>query len=243
MDTERRHREAAISHLIDERYTAAGDRYSRAGWALLGTEAVDPFESAERTEVGTALARLTTAVLCYRVDDAGSRATTRSLACEALAADLRRTAFTGVQRAVAWEFIGDSRVAAGREVRDAYDSAGEIYEAEAVEDPLAWATTPLFEAANETIQHASRHHGDIRWDDLHGPDPDDPAYLATRARVKAARFPEVVARLVADGRLHVPRGTTEHNSDDWTCPACGQREVNWVGGETVCLACSTRLER
>lgn len=243
MDLERRHRETAISRLVDEQYVTAGDRYSRAGWAVLGAETNSPFAQDERSEVGTALARLTTAALCYRVGGATDRATARSLAGEALTRDLRRTTFSGIQRAVAWEFIGDFRVVAGRDVSDAYERAREVYETEPADDPLSHATTPLFESANEAIIHASRHHGDLRWDDLHGPDPDGPEYLTARPKLKAVRFPEVIDRLLADGRLHVPRGTTEHNSDQWVCPACGQREVNWIGGVTVCLECSTRLER
>lgn len=82
----------------------------------------------------------------------------------------------------------------------------------------------------------------IAWEDLHGPDPSDPGrFLAHRARYKRQRFPELVERVVADGHLAAPRGTTEYGNATYRCPACAATDVNWVAGQTLCLRCSTPM--
>lgn len=68
-------------------------------------------------------------------------------------------------------------------------------------------------------------------------------YLTHRPRFRKRRMPAVLRAVGEAGRLHPPRGTTEHSSDDWVCPACDTNEVNWIGDEVVCLDCSARMER
>jgi hypothetical protein len=113
---------------------------------------------------------------------------------------------------------------------------------------MSWATRPLFEAAALPIKQVARGPADgeiaVGWDDLHGPDPNDPgAYLAHRARYKARRFPELAATVLREGYLAAPRGTTEYGNDVFTCPECGSNDVNWTGESTLCMRCSAPMER
>jgi hypothetical protein len=245
------HRDAAIGALADREYERAGDRYARAAWAdLAGGDADrDPFEPGRRGTVGVGLGYLTAGTVAYRVAGRDRRAKRRAVEGVAIARDLRDAVFEEpVQRACLTEFVGDLRAAAGLDAAEAYESAAAAYEAAAPEDPVGWATTLLFEAANRTVQQVARGLADgeiaVPWDDLHGPDPGDGgAYLAARARYKARRFPGLVERAVDAGHLAAPRGTTEYGNERYRCPACDARDVNWVGADTLCLRCSTRLDR
>jgi hypothetical protein len=116
-----------------------------------------------------------------------------------------------------------------------------------VDDPQYWGTTPLFEAAAAPIKQVARGpaNGEIavKWEDLHGPDPSEPgAFLAHRARYKRQRFPSLVERVVDDGLLAAPRGTTEYSTDHHRCPHCDSTDVNWVADSTLCLRCSRPTE-
>jgi len=244
------HRDAAVGALADRAYERAGDCYTRAAWAdLAGGEADrDPFEPERRGTVGVGLGYLAVGTVAYRVAGRDRRAKRRAVEGVAVARDLRDAVFEApVQRACLAEFVGDLRAAAGLDAAEAYESAAEAYEAAAPEDPVDWATTPLFEAANRTVQQVARGLADgeiaVPWDDLHGPDPGDGgAHLAHRARYKARRFPGLVERAVDADHLAAPRGTTEYGNERYRCPACDSRDVNWVGADTLCLRCSTRLD-
>lgn len=240
------HRDAAVTHLVDHEYRDAGDCYTRAAYSVLADpgEGRDLFADDGKGWFARGVAALTTAALCYRVAGLSDRAAHRGREAEAVAADQRdgvRSA--AVDRALCEELVGDARVAGGHDDADAaYDRAAAGYEDAAPEDPLDWVTRPAFEAANRAVLHASRNTGsELAWDDLHGPDPSRATYLAHRARTKARRFPAIVRTLVDEGRLHPPRGTTEHDNDRYRCPECGTSEVNWIGEEVVCIDCSTRM--
>jgi len=244
--TRNEHRDAAITHLVDGEYRAAGDEYTRAAYAVLADpgEGRGLYADDGKGWFARGVAALTTAALCYRVAGVDDRAAHRGREAEAVAADQRdgvRSA--AVERALCEELIGDARVAGGHDDADAaYERAAAGYEAAAPEDPMDWVTRPAFEAANRAIRHASRNTGsELSWDDLHGADPSRAAYLATRARTKARRFPAVVDAITAAGRLHPPRGTTEHDNARYRCPDCGTSEVNWIGEEVVCIDCSARM--
>ncbi|MEF8843484.1 MAG: hypothetical protein V5A62_17975 [Haloarculaceae archaeon] len=245
------HRDAAVGALADREYERAGDRYTRAAWTDLAGGAADrdPFEPEERGTVGVGLGFLAAGIVAYRVAARDRRAKRRTVEGVAVARDLRDAVFGDpVQRACLTEFVGDLRAAAGLEATGAYESAAGAYEAAAPEAPVEWATTPLFEAANRTVQQVSRglSNGEIAvaWDDLHGPDPEDGgAYLAHRARYKTRRFPGLVERAVDAGHLAAPRGSTEYGNGSYRCPACDSNDVNWVGDDILCLRCSTRLAR
>jgi hypothetical protein len=154
------------------------------------------------------------------------------------------------QRACLAEFVADFRAVAGMDgVDDAYADAADAYrDADGVDDPRRVATSPLFEAAAAPIQQVARGpaNGEIavEWGDLHGSDPADAgAFLARRATYKRQRFPSLVDRVVGDGRLAAPRGTTAYGDDHHRCPACGSTDVNWVAGHVLCLRCSAPMER
>jgi hypothetical protein len=246
-----RHRDAAVGALADREYERAGDRYTRAAWAdLAGGDADrDPFESEDRGTVGVGLGYLTVGTVAYRVAGRDPRAKRRAVEGVAVARDLRDAVFEEpVQRACLTEFVGDLRAAAGLDAGGAYGSAAGAYEEADPTDPVRWATTLLFEAANGAVQQVSRGlaNGEIAvpWDDLHGPEPDDGGgYLARRARYKARRLPDLVERAVDAGHLAAPRGTTEYGNSRYRCPACDSSDVNWVGDDVLCLRCSTRIDR
>ena len=245
------HRDAAVGALADREYERAGDRYTRAAWVdLAGGDADrDPFEPESRGTVGVGLGHLTAGTVAYRVAGRDRRAKRRAVEGVAVARDLRDAVFEApVQRACLTEFVGDLRAAAGLDAAAAYGSAADAYGTAAPDDPVEWATTPLFEAAIATVQQVARGlaNGEIAapWDDLHGPDPGDGgAYLAGRARYKARRFPGLVDHAVEAGHLAAPRGTTEYGNGRYRCPACDSRDVNWVGDDVLCLRCSTRIDR
>jgi hypothetical protein len=246
------HRDAAIEALADRDYRAAGDAYTRAGRAALadprGEDGPDPFAPDERGWVGRGLQYLCVAAVAYRVAGLDSRATYRAVEGTAATRDLRTVWTDPVQRACLTEFVGDFHVAGGLNgANEVYEDAAERYREAAPDDPMTWATTPLFEAANTVVQQVARGpaNGEIavQWDDLHGSDPNDPGrYLAHRATYKARRFPSLVATVVGEGYLAAPRGTTEYDNATYRCPACGSTDVNWTGGSILCLRCSTRVE-
>lgn len=245
------HRDAAIGALADREYERAGDRYTRAAWVDLagGTAGRDPFEPERRGTVGVALGHLTAGTVAYRIAGRDRRAGRRAVEGVAVARDLRdAVGFEPVQQACLTEFVGDLRAAAGLDPGEEYQSAIEAYEAADPADPVDWATTPLFEAANGAVEQVARGLADgeiaVAWDDLHGPDPDDGGgYLAHRARYKARRLPTLVERAVEAGHLAAPRGTTEYGNERYRCPACDSDDVNWVGDDVLCLRCSTRIDR
>ncbi|MFC7227678.1 hypothetical protein N0B31_09715 [Salinirubellus salinus] len=245
------HRDTAIEALADRDYRAAGDAYTRAGRAALadprGADGPDPFAPDEKGWVGRGLQYLCVAAVAYRVAGLDSRATYRAVEGAAAARDLRTVWAEPVQRACLTEFVGDFHVAGGLGgASDVYADAAERYEAAAPDDPMTWATTPLFEAANTVIQQVARGpaNGEIavQWDDLHGADPNDPGpYLAHRATYKARRFSSLVATVVDEGSLAAPRGTTEYDNATYRCPSCESTDVNWTGGSVLCLRCSARV--
>jgi hypothetical protein len=245
------HRDAAIGALADREYELAGDYYPRAAWVdLAGGDADrDPFEPDDRGTVGVGLQFLTTATVAYRVAGRDRRAGRRAVEGVAIARDLRDAVFEEpVQRACLTEFVGDLRAAAGLDADAEYGSAADTYETADPDDPVDWATTLLFEAANRTVQQVARGLADgeiaVPWDDLHGPDPDDGGgYLAHRARYKARRFPGLVERAAEAGQLAAPRGSTAYGNERYRCSACNSNDVNWVGDDVLCLRCSTRLDR
>jgi hypothetical protein len=242
-------RDAAITHLVDGEYAAAGDGYALAGYTELSGHADhdrDVFDPEGRGYVGYALQYLLTAALCSRLAGNDARGRNRAEQVVALAEEQRdHVRREAVEQAVFEEFVGDARAIAGAaSAADAYDRATERYDEAAVDDPLEWATRPPFEAATGLLTHVSRNTSrEVAWDDLHGTDPSAPDYLAHRPRYKKRAVPAVVEAVLDAGVLHPPRGTTEHNNANWACPACETNEVNWVGDEVVCLDCSTRMER
>jgi hypothetical protein len=242
------HREAAVGALAADEYVRAGDEYTGAGWRVLADPhpGVDTFEIGDRGWVGRGLGHLVVAAACYRVAGSDARATRRAVAGVAEAEELAFVAEHPVQRACFREFVGDFRAAGGLDgAGDAYDDAAGAYRdaGDAIEDPREWATTPLFQAAAAPLKQVARGpaNGEIavEWGDLHGSDPADPgAFLAARASYKRQRFPSLVDRIVEEGDLAAPRGTTEYGTDHHRCPTCGSTDVNWVASNVLCLRCS-----
>jgi hypothetical protein len=249
-DGEGSHRDAGITALVDRRFDRAGDRYSQAAYAELAEregKGRDTFDPEGRGWVGYALGALAVSAVAYRVAGADDRARNRALQGALIAVDQRDHVRSDVLAAGCQEFVGDFRAIAGKQeaAGKAYDRAAAAYENADLgeDDPLDWSTAPLLHAAADTIAHLSRNtSAAVEWDDLHGSDPSTVEYLAHRPRFRKRRMPAVLRAVDEAGRLHPPRGTTEHNSDDWVCPDCSTNEVNWIGGEVVCLDCSTRLD-
>ena len=246
------HRAAGVAAIADRDYRRAGDEYTRAGWRVLSDprEGIDPFDADEKGWVGDGLQYLATSAVCYRVADEDTRATRRGVEGVAVAKDLTAGLEHPVQHACLEEFVADFRTVAGldgaeaayREAETAYEDAGR-----AVDNPQAWGTTPLFEAAATLLQQVARGPADgeiaIPWEDLHGTDPDDPGrFLAQRAVVKRQRFPGLVRQAVGDAFLAAPRGTTEYDTDHHRCPHCDSTDVNWVAESVLCLRCSRPTE-
>jgi hypothetical protein len=240
------HRETAVTALVEEDWSAAGDAYTRAAHRDLGeTEEWSVLDPGSRERPAFGLGFLLQAALCYRLAGVDARARLRSLTVQPLAIDGRDHIRTGHARAVYQEFVADARAVLGETDRAAteYDRAAALYREHAPDDPLTAAGKPLFSAANRPLMHFSRNTGlDVEWDDLHGSDPESEDYLAYRAEYKQSHFPRVVEAVLDAGKLHVPRGTTEYNNETYRCPDCGETDVNWIAGETVCLYCSVRVE-
>jgi hypothetical protein len=245
--------EAAVAALADRDYRAAGDAYSRAGWQRLADprEGLSPFEADEKGWVGRALAALCAGTVAYRVAGADRRATLRAVEGNALARDLGESLDAPGQAACLAEMAADFRVAGGLDGgSEAYDRAVAAYEEAGadIDQPQALGTTPLFEAAAATVKQVARStaNGEIAvtWEDLHGADPADAGpFLAHRASYKSRRFPSLVAAVCEEGYLAAPRGTTEYNNAQFRCPACDSTDVNWVHDATLCMRCSTPVER
>jgi len=241
----------AIAALADRDYPAAGDTYTRAAWARLARprEGQSPFDADEKGWVGRALQPLAVAGVCYRVAGRPERAAHRAREGAAVAADLEHALTEPVQRACLREFVADFHAIGELDgTREAYDAAEAAYEdaAETVTDAQTVTTTPLFQAAAAPLKQVARGlaNGEIAvsWEDLHGPDPDDPGrFLGHRAGYKRRRFPSLLGRAVEAGTLAAPRGTTEYNDASFRCPACESTAVNWVGESTLCLRCSTPM--
>jgi len=242
------HRTAAVAAIADRDCRRAGDEYTRAGWRVLSDprEGITPFDADEKGWVGDGLQYLATSAVCYRVAGQDTRATRRGVEGVAVAKDLTNGLDHPVQHACLKEFVGDFRTVAGldgaesayREAETAYENAGS-----AVDNPQAWGTTPLFEAAATLLQQVARGpaNGEIAlpWEDLHGTDPDDPGrFLAQRAVVKRQRFPSLVQQAIKDEFLAAPRGTTEYDTDHHRCRHCESTDVNWVAESVLCLRCS-----
>ena len=239
------HRETAVTALVEENWHTAADAYTLAAHRDIGDgedwTILDP-GTRERPAFG--LAYFLTAALCYRLAGADDRARLRATTALPLAIDARDNLREGIERAVFQEFVADARAVAGdtEKADTAYDRAAALSRTHAPDDPVETAGTPLFSAANRLILHASRNTGlEVRWDDLHGSDPDGDGYLAHRAEYKRRQFPRIVTAVLDAGQLHVPRGTTEYTNETYRCPDCGEDDVNWVAGETVCLHCSVRV--
>lgn len=76
----------------------------------------------------------------------------------------------------------------------------------------------------------------VTWEDLHGADPDDSgAFLAHRASYKRQRFPSLVGRVLSDGYLAAPRGTTAYEESGSEGPPGTRR----VGVEVVSFCSSS----
>ncbi|PSP20312.1 hypothetical protein BRC62_00345 [Halobacteriales archaeon QH_10_67_13] len=251
MSTREEYRDAAIAALGERAYERAGNEYTRAAWLGLAEprEDVNPFTVDERGWVGRGLSHLVTAAAGYRVAGADARATRRGVEGVAVARDLRGSA-DPVQRACLEEFVADFRAIAGLDgAVEAYETAAQAYRtaAEGIDDPQTKATTPLFEAAAAPLKQLARSQANgeiaVTWEDLHGSDPNQPgAFLAHRAEYKRQRLPGLIEQTVADGYLAAPRGSTAYDTDTYRCPACGSRDVNWVGASTLCLRCSRPVE-
>jgi hypothetical protein len=246
-------RERAIGALAGREYERAGDEYTRAAWHRLAAPRDDqsPFEADEKGWVGAGLQFVCVAGIAYRVAGRDARATRRGVEGVAVAKDLKQGLDQPVQRACLDEFVADFRAVGDMSgVAEAYEDAESAYEAagDSVDSPQAVGTTPLFDAAAGPIKQVARSldNGEIaiKWEDLHGSDPADAgAFLAHRASYKRRRFPSLVERVVESGYLAAPRGTTEYNNDNHRCPACESTDVNWAGGNTLCMRCSTPVER
>jgi len=245
-------RATAVAALAERRYERAGDEYSRAGWRILSEPRPDTsgFEADEKGWVGQGLAALALAAVAYRVAGRHDRGTHRAVEGIAVARDLSNALTHPVQQACLDTFVADFRVLADLDgTAAAYETAVSAYEAagEAVDDPREWSTTPLLGAAAAPLKQIARSGADgeiaVTWTDLHGSDPDQPgAFLAHRARYKRQRLPALVDRLLDDGYLAAPRGTTAYNNDQYRCPRCESSDVNWIGDAVVCLRCSTPME-
>ncbi|MBO4249183.1 hypothetical protein IL252_15295 [Halomicrobium sp. IBSBa] len=242
---------AAVDAVAGRRYERAGDEYTRAARARLARphEGHHPFEADENGWIGVGLRYLATAAVAYRVAGADERATHRCVEGVAVSRDLEHVLEHPIQRACLAEFVADYRVVGDvGDAQAAYADAVDAYEVVDVESPQRWATTPLFEAAAATIKQVARGLDDgeiaITWEDLHGADPNEPGpFLAHRAQFKRQRFRSLVARAVDDGTLAASRGTTEYNNANFRCPECGSTDVNWVADRTLCMRCSTPMER
>jgi len=246
------HHDAAIDALARRAYTEAGDRYTRAGRSVLADPRpdTDPLDPGDRGWIGAGIQYLLTATLCYRVADEAATARFRAVEAVAAAGDLARRTDHPAQAACFEEFRADCRVAGDLSgASDAYDTAIGTYEAagSAVDDPEHLSTTPLFQAAAAPLKQVARSLADgeiaVEWGDLHGADPAAPGrFLAARPEYKRRRFPGLVDRLLAEGYLAAPRGTTEYATDHHQCPRCDSTDVNWVGDRTLCLRCSHPAE-
>jgi hypothetical protein len=246
-------RQAGIGALARRAYETAGDEYTRAAWHRLATprEGQSPFDADEKGWVGMGLQFCCVAAVAYRVAGKPARATRRGVEGVAVAKDLKTALDEPVQGACLDEFVADFRAVGGMDgVEDAYRTAEAAYEdaADSVESPQVVGTTPLFEAAAAPLKQVARSLDDgeiaVRWEDLHGSDPADAgAFLAHRASYKRRRFPSLLDRVVESGNLAAPRGTTEYGNANHRCPECGSTDVNWAGGHTLCLRCSTPAER
>jgi len=244
---------AAVDAVAERAYERAGDEYTRAAWQRLAGphDGQHPFTADEKGWVGEGLRFLAAAAVAYRVAGVDERATHRAVEGVAVARDLEHTLARPVQQACLAEFVADFRVAGDvGDATAAYEDAADAYREAggAVDDPQRWATTPLFEAAAATVKQVARGtaNGEIAvtWEDLHGPDPSDGGgFLASRADYKRQRFPSLLARAIDDGHLAASRGTTEYDNANFRCPACESTDVNWVAGRTLCLRCSTGMER
>jgi hypothetical protein len=247
------HYEDAVAAIAHREYETAGDELARAGWETLADPRPeqDPFDADEKGWVGPALQYLVTSALCYRVAGRPDRATHRGAEASAVAADLQTALTEPAQQACLREFAADARLAGGLDgVADAYTDAADAYReaAESIDDPQYWGTTPLFQAAAAPLQQVARSRANgeiaIAWEDLHGADPATPGrFLASRAKTKRQRFPELLEAVVEDGYLAAPRGTTEYDNATYRCPDCGSTDVNWVAESVLCLRCSTPVER
>lgn len=243
----------AIAALADRAYERAGDEYTRAGWQILAEprDETSGFDADEKGWVGQGLAALTVAAVAYRLAGRADRATHRGVEGVAVARDLTNALTEPVQQACLTEFVADFRVVGDlRDAEEAYDSAAAAYEVlgDEIDRPQYWGTTPLFQAAVAPIKQVARStaNGEIavKWEDIHGSDPARPgAFLAHRARYKKQRFPMFVERVVDDGYLAAPRGTTAYNDEQYRCPNCESGDVNWIGDNVLCLRCSTPMEQ
>jgi len=248
---EQTHVERAVEALADRRYEQAGDAYTRAGWAKLADPRpeLSPFDPDEKGWVGRGLRSLAVAAIAYRVAGESSRATRRSVGGISVAKDLRTALTEPAQRACLLEFVADFRLIAGMDgTEEAYERAASAYRDGSIDSPQTWGTTPLFEAAADPIKQIARSTANgeiaIKWEDLHGSDPDQPgAFLAHRAEYKRRRAPSLLETVCDEGYLAAPRGTTEYNNDQYQCPTCESHDVNWTGDSTLCMRCSTQMER
>lgn len=241
----------AVTALANRDYEQAGDAYSRSGWATLAEprDGLSPFEADERGWVGRGLRSLAVAAAAYRVAGKQTRATRRCVEGVSVAKDLRTGLSEPAQQACLLEFAADFHAIGGLSgVEDAYDDAAGAYREGDIEEPQTWGTTPLFEAAAEPLKQLARSTANgeiaIKWEDLHGSDPDQPGeFLAHRARYKRSRLPSLVEAVCESGYLAAPRGTTEYNNDSFQCPSCDSTDVNWTGDSTLCMRCSQPMER
>ncbi len=241
------HRETAVRALVEKDWQAAADAFTLAAHRDFGNgEEWSTLSPGSRERPAFGLASLCQAALCYRLAGHEDRARLRSLTAQPVAIDGRDHTREGVTRAVYQEFVADARAVLGDTERAAteYERAQQLYRSHTPEDPVTAASQPVFTAANRLILHASRNTGlDVRWDDLHGEDPQSGEYLAHRAAFKRRQLPRIVDAVLDAGRLHTPRGTTEYNNESYRCPECGETDINWVAGETVCLHCSVRVAK
>ncbi len=246
------HIASAVVALAQRDYQTAGNHYSRAAWSVLTEPRAgqDPFAPDERGYVGVSLQYLLTSAICYRVAGRSARATHRGVEAVAIASDLTNALKEPAQQACLEELRADCRVAGGLDgAASAYDTAADAYRAagDGIENPHRWATSPLFEAAATPIKQVARSlaNGEIaiKWEDLHGADPSACGdFLAHRATYKRQRFSGLVERVVDEGFLAAPRGTTEYATDHHRCPHCGSTDVNWVAESVLCLRCSRPTE-
>lgn len=245
------HIERGVAALADRTYEQAGDAYSRSGWSLLAAPRAElsPFDADERGWVGRGLRSLAVGAIAYRVAGEQSRATRRSVEGVAVAKDLRNALTEPAQQACLLEFVADFHAIGDLSgVAEAYEIAATAYREGEIDSPQTWGTTPLFEAAAEPIKQVARSSANgeiaVKWEDLHGSDPDQPgAFLAHRPRYKRSRFPSLLETVCEEGYLAAPRGTTEYNNEQYECPDCGSRDVNWTGDSTLCMRCSRPMER
>jgi len=245
------YRAAAVGALADREYDAAGDAYTRAAWDRLAEprDGLSPFDADDRGWIGRPLRRLATSGVCYRVAGLEDRAANRAREGVAVARDLEHALDQPAQRACLREFAADFQAIGDLDgVAEAYGDAEAAYRdaGDTVDSVETLTTTPLFQAAAGLLRQVARGpaNGEIAvpWEDLHGSDPGDVGgFLAHRARFKRQRFGSLLARVVDDGYLAAPRGTTEYNNANFRCPNCDSTDVNWVTDHTLCLRCSTRM--